>query len=259
MKVRLLQRTSRALSPTDAGRALFEEAQPHVHALRSVSDVVSAMVDTPRGSLRVTAPNDLGDVFLAGVFAQFVARYPDVSLDVVLTPRIVDLVAEGFDVAIRADTLRDSSLVARKLGESDGALFASPEYLSRRGTPRTLEDLGAHEHVLAREQRNYVLEPSGKERGEKVTVQVTGRLHADDFSFVRSAVLAGGGIGLLPTLMADDAQREGKLVRVLPAWAWRDGAFYLLHASGRHVPRKIAVFRDFLVEAFRHLPTCSGK
>jgi DNA-binding transcriptional LysR family regulator len=260
MKVRLLQRTSRALSPTDAGRALLEEAQPHVNALRSVSDVVSAMADTPRGALRITAPNDLGEVFLAGVFTRFVARYPDVSLDVVLTPRAVDLVAEGFDVAIRAGTLRDSSLVARKVGEADGALFASAEYVARRGLPRVLEDLPAHDHVLFRPQRGrgrYVLEPSGRDRGERVTVDVTGHLGADDFSFVRSAVLAGGGIGLVPVFMAHEAQREGKLVRVLPDWAWRDGAFYLVHASGRHVPRKIAVFREFLLEAFKTLPTCS--
>jgi DNA-binding transcriptional LysR family regulator len=261
MKVRLLQRTSRALSPTDAGRALFEEAQPHVHALRSVSDVVSAMVDTPRGALRVTAPNDLGEVFLAGVFTRFVARYPDVSLDVVLTPRTVDLVAEGFDVAIRAGTLRDSSLVARKVGEADGALVASAEYVARRGAPRTLEELPAHDHVVFRGQRGrarYVLEPSTRERGERVTVDVHGHLGADDFSFVRSAVLAGGGIGLVPMFMAQEGLRDGKLVRILPDWAWRDGAFYLVHASGRHVPRKIAVFREFLVEAFKSLPTCAG-
>jgi DNA-binding transcriptional LysR family regulator len=261
MKVRLLQRTSRALSPTDAGRALFEEAQPHVHALRSVSDVVSAMVDTPRGALRVTAPNDLGEVFLAGVFTRFVARYPDVSLDVVLTPRTVDLVAEGFDVAIRAGTLRDSSLVARKVGEADGALFATPEYVARRGMPRTLEELPQHDHVAFRPQRGrgrYVLEPSGKERGEKVTVEVAARVGADDFCFVRSAVLSGAGIGLVPMFMAHDKQKEGTLVRVLPEWAWRDGAFYLVHASGRHVPRKIAVFREFLIEAFKALPTCAG-
>ena len=261
MKVRLLQRTSRALSPTDAGRALFEETQPHVHALRSVSDVVSAMVDTPRGTLRVTAPNDLAEIFLAGVFTRFVARYPEVALDVVLTPRTVDLVAEGFDVAIRAGTLRDSSLVARKVGEADSALFASKDYVARRGVPRTLEELVGHDHVVFRPQRGrgrYVLEPSGRERGEKVTVEVACRLGGDDFSFVRSAVLAGAGIGLVPMFMAHEEMSQGKLVRVLPEWAWRDGAFYLLHASGRHVPRKIAVFREFLIEAFRSLPTCAG-
>lgn len=259
MKVRLLQRTSRALSPTDIGRALFEEAQPHVHALRGASDVVSALVDTPRGPLRVTAPNDLAYVFLADVFARFVARYPEVSLEVVLTPRTVDLVAEGFDVAIRAGVLRDSSLVARKVGESDGGLFATPAYLERRGTPHTIEELAAHDHVLFRPQRGrgrFALEPTGTVRGERTVVEVSGRLGADDFSFVRSAVLADAGIGLMPLFMAHPAKREGRLVRLLPDLTWRDGAFYLVHASGRHVPRKIVVFRDFLIEAFRALPTC---
>lgn len=270
MKVRLLQRTSRALSPTDAGRALFEESQPHVHALRGASDVVSALVDTPRGSLRVTAPNDLASVFLADAFARFVAKYPDVSLEVVLTPRTVDLVAEGFDVAIRAGTLRDSSLVARKVGEADGALYASAAYLAKRGTPRTIEDLAEHDHVLFKPQRGkcrYVLEPSRTEpggigRGEKTTVEVKGRLGGDDFGFVCAAVLAGAGIGLMPSFMAHayagkSIVKEQRLVRVLPELAWKDGAFYLVHASGRHVPRKIVVFREFLIEAFKNLPTCT--
>ncbi len=257
MKVRLLQRTSRALSPTDAGRALFEEAQPHVHALRSASDVVSALVDTPRGALRVTAPNDLAWVFLAEVFTRFVARYPEVTLEVVLTPRTVDLVAEGFDVAIRAGTLRDSSLVARKVADTEGGLFASPAYLAKHAAPKSIEELDAHEHVVFRPQRGrarFMLEPSCSTRGEKVPVELRGRLGADDFSFVRSAVLAGAGIGLMPLFMAQDAAREGRLVRVLPGLSWRDGALYLVHASGRHVPRKIVVFREFLVEAFRTLP-----
>ncbi len=270
MKVRLLQRTSRALSPTDAGRALFEESQPHVHALRGASDVVSALVDTPRGTIRVTAPNDLASVFLADAFARFVARYPDVSLEVVLTPRTVDLVAEGFDVAIRAGTLRDSSLVARKVGEADGALYASAAYLAKRGTPRTVEDLADHDHVLFKPQRGkcrYVLEPSAGPpkdggRGEKTTVEVKGRLGGDDFGFVCAAVLAGAGIGLMPSFMAHayaskSAGRE-RLVRILPELAWKDGAFYLVHASGRHVPRKIVVFREFLIEAFKELPRCTA-
>lgn len=264
MKVRLLQRTSRALSPTDAGRALFEEAQPHVLALRGASDVVSALVDTPRGSLRVTAPNDLATLFLADVFARFVARYPDVSLEVALTPRTVDLVAEGFDVAIRAGTLRDSSLVARKVGEADGALYATGAYLARRGTPKTAADLAAHDHVLFRPQRGrarYVFEPSSG-RGEKTVLEVSGRLGGDDYGFVRAAVLAGAGIGLLPAFMAHPhlakSNREPGLVRILPELTWNAGAFYLVHASGRHVPRKIAVFREFLVEAFREMPRCTA-
>ncbi len=260
MKVRLLQRTSRALSPTDVGRALFDEARPHVHALRGAGDVVSALVDTPRGLLRVTAPNDLAYVFLAEAFTRFLDRYPEVSLEVSLTQRTVDLVAEGFDVALRAGVLRDSTLVARKLGESEGALFASPSYLARRGTPTSIEALDAHEHVLFRPLRGrsrYTLDAVAPgSRKTRTSVEVRGRLGADDFSFVRSALLAGAGIGLLPMLIASEALCAGQLVRVLPEWIWRGGSLSVMHASGRHVPRKIVVFRDFLVEAFRDLPRC---
>lgn len=259
LRVRLLQRTSRALAATDAGRALFAEAQPHVLALRNATDVVSALVETPRGVLRVTAPNDLATMFLADVFTRFVQRYPDVSLEVVLTPRTVDLVAEGFDVAIRAGTLRDSSLVARKVADAESAVYAAPSYLARRGTPKSPEELAAHDCVLFRPQRGrarWTLETAGRagER-EKVVVDVTGRIGGDDFGFVRAAVLAGAGIGLMPVFLGQDEVKQGRLVRLFPQVATRVGAMYLVHASGRHVPRKIVVFRDFLVEAFRGLPT----
>lgn len=256
MRVRLLQRTSRSLSPTDAGRALFAEAQPHVLALRSAKNVVSALAEAPRGTIKVTAPTDLATDFLADVFARFVQRYPDVAVEVYPSGRTVDLVAEGFDVAIRAGTLRDSSLVARKVAESNLALFAAPGYLARRGTPRTVEELAEHDCVLFRPQRGRArlsLEREGA-RGEKDTVEVTGHVGGDDFGFLRAAVLAGAGIGLLPCFLACDAVRAGRLVRVLPQHSAPTGSLYLVHASGRHVPRKIALLRDFLVEAFRTLP-----
>lgn len=257
LRVRLLQRTSRALAATDAGRALFAEAQPHVIALRGATDVVSALVETPRGSLKVTAPNDLANMFLADVFTRFVQRYPDVSLEVVLTPRTVDIVAEGFDVAIRAGTLRDSSLVARKVADAESAVYAAPAYLARRGTPRTPAELSAHDCVLFRAQRGrsrWTLEPRAGERGDKVVVEVGGHLGADDFGFVRAAALAGAGVALMPVFLGQDEVKQGRLVRLFPHLGSRVGAMYLVHASGRHVPRKIVVFRDFLVEAFRGLP-----
>ncbi len=256
MRVRLLQRTSRSLSPTDAGRALFAEAQPHVLALRAAKNVVSALAEAPRGSIKVTAPTDLASDFLAEVFTRFVQRYPDVTVEMYPTARTVDLVAEGFDLAIRAGTLRDSSLVARKVADSNLGLFAAPEYLARRGTPRSADELAEHDCVLFRPQRGrarLTLETDGG-RAEKVQLDVTGHIGGDDFGFLRAAMLAGAGVGLLPCFLACNATREGRLVRVLPHLSSPGGAFYLVHASGRHVPRKIALLRDFLVEAFRTLP-----
>lgn len=255
LRVRLVQRTSRALAPTDAGRALFAEAQPHVIALRSASNVVSELVEVPRGPLRVTAPNDLATVFLADVFSHFAHRYPEVSLEVVLTPRTVDIVSEGFDVAIRAGVLRDSSLVARRVADADAAVFASPAYLARRGIPRSPEDLAGHECVLFRPTRGKSRWTLENAKGDKTVVEVSGRIGCDDFGFARSVALAGGGIALMPGFLGLEAVREGRLVRLLPQLSARIGALYLVHASGRHVPRKITVFRDFLVEAFRALPT----
>src|SRR5262245_23005638 len=131
----LLVRTTRSLAPTAEGAALFEGAHGPLHALRDLARMAPFGRDAPQGVLRLTAPNDIGEGFVADVVARFTARYPAVRVEVELTARTVDLAAEGFDVALRAGYLRDSSLVARKLGEMPGFLFASPPYVGRRGFP----------------------------------------------------------------------------------------------------------------------------
>lgn len=248
---RLFRRSSRALSLTEAGRALFDEAQPHIVALRGARDAVAAVTEAPSGPIRLTAPPDIALDVLAPLLVEFVERYPEVRVDVHPTSRTVDLVEEGFDVAIRAGKLRDAHLVARKLGDATLALFAAPSYLARRGTPRTVAELESHDFVLFRPKRGCVeveLVAEGP-RPERASVEVRGRIATDDMSFARAAVLAGAGIGLLPGFLAARSVVAGELVRVLPRYcAPREGALYLVHASGRHLPRKIAVLRDFLVE-----------
>jgi DNA-binding transcriptional LysR family regulator len=254
LSVRLLQRTTRALAPTDAGAALYAEVLPHVEALRSATSVVTSESETPRGLLRVTAPNDLAAQLLPEILARFVKRYPEVQVELVLTARTVDLIGESIDLAIRAGVLKDSSLVAKKLRDSEAHVYAAPAYLATRGTPKTPGDLESHECIVFRAQNGrgrWTLES----KSEKVVVTPAGRLSADDFSFIVGAVIAGSGIALLPRFLAAPGLADGRLVRVLPAFVQKVGAMYAVHASTRHVPRKIAVLRDFLVEAFESLPS----
>jgi DNA-binding transcriptional LysR family regulator len=251
--VRLLQRTTRALAPTDAGQRLYDDVLPHVEALRGAAACVTSAEGTPRGLLRVTAPNDLASLLLADLIARFVQRYPEITVELVLTPRTLDLIGENIDVALRAGNLRDSTLVARKLRETEIQLFASPVYLARRGTPRTLEELATHDCVLFRAQNGRTRWSLDSKTG-KSSVEVTGRVSSDDFAFLLAATVAGAGIALLPRFTAEPEVRAGRLARVLPSHAARGGAVYLVHASAKHVPRKVAVFRDFVVETFTSFP-----
>ncbi len=250
LRVRLFQRTTRSLAPTEVGAALYAEVLPHVDALRAATSLLTTDEATPRGLLRVTAPNDLGTLLLADVVTRFCQRYPEVQIELILTARTVDLVAEGVDVAVRAGVLRDSSLVAKKIAETELRLFAAPSYLARRGTPRSVADLAAHDAVLFHGKNGrgrWTLEC----KGERTHVDVQGKVSGDDFTFLVAATVAGAGVALLPRFTAQSAAQAGALVRLLPAHVWRAGSVYVVHASSRHVPQKVAAFRDFLAEAVR--------
>jgi DNA-binding transcriptional LysR family regulator len=183
---------------------------------------------------------------LADIAAQFSARYPAVRLDIELTSRHVDLVAEGFDVALRAaGRLADSSLIVRKLGVTDIQLFATPSYLARHGTPRTPQQLESCELVQFRAFRGPLRLRRG---GRSVVVKLPVRIVADDLAFVRAAVLAGAGVGLLPSFLVRSDVASGALVRVLPRHAVQQAALYLVHPAARHVPSKVTAFRDVVLE-----------
>lgn len=249
MGVRLLHRTTRTLRVTEQGADLLQRITPALVTLRDAVREVEASEHAPRGRLRVTTPTDIGISFLAELIGDFSRRYPEVSVDLSLTQRVVDLVAEGFDLAIRAGELRDSSLVVRRLGGTDAQLFAAPGYLERRGAPRALGDLNEHDLVLFRPvhgRTRWVLGSGARE----LTLDVRGRIGCDDFSFVRAAVVAGAGIGLAPRLICARDEADGRLVRVLPRFTGRLGSLHLVYPSARHIPAKVAVFRDFLLERF---------
>jgi DNA-binding transcriptional LysR family regulator len=251
--VRLLQRTTRKLSLTDAGHAYFQHAS---HALAEIEEATSAISDmqgTPRGAVRMTAPVDLGVEVVSDLVTRFVRKHPGIHVDLALTNRTVDMVAEGFDIALRAGRLIDSTLIARRLGSMSIQLFATPGYLKRRGTPRTVADLASHECVLFRGKAGKaewtLVGPRGTE-----TVTVSGPISVDDFGFVRRAVLGGVGIGLVPWFLCALERDRGKLVRVLPDHATPGGALHLVYPSARHLPQRVAVFRDFVLAELAKLP-----
>ncbi|WP_437945010.1 LysR family transcriptional regulator [Sorangium sp. So ce296] len=245
---RLLHRSTRSVRLTEAGAAFYERASRGVASLEEAAAMVADLQSVVRGPIRITAPVDVGVAMLEPAVARFVRRHPAVRVDVVLTGRVVDLVEEGFDLALRAGPLRDGSIIARKIGQVEDALYASPRYLERAGVPGSLADLAAHRCVLFRATRNHaawrLTGPAGEE-----TVEVEGPLAVDELSFARRAVLAGVGVGLLPMILCAREVARGRLVRVLPSHMASDAPLHLVYPSARYLPHRVAVFRDFLVES----------
>ncbi|MGO9767685.1 MAG: LysR family transcriptional regulator [Myxococcaceae bacterium] len=257
--VRLLQRTTRSVHLTDAGHAYYDGVARALSGLEEAQAAVSAMQAKPQGTVRVTTAVDIGVNVVAGLVARFVRQNPDIHVEMVLTGRLVNLVDEGVDLAVRAGKLDDSSLVARRVGTLEARLHAAPGYLRRHATPKTVAELARHDCVLFRARRGQstweLVGPKGVER-----VDVSGRVSADDYAFVRQMLLAGGGIGLVPwTTCAQDVDR-GRLVRVLEEYAAPGGALHVVYPSSRYVPQRVALLRDFLVQGLlERTQSCDAK
>ena len=246
LDVQLLFRTTRQVSPTAAGTALFDRLTPLLRSIQAALGELPEREEAPSGVLRVTAPGDVGVFFVAEVANRYTARYPAVSIDVHLTNRLVDLVGEGFDVALRvAPKLADSTLVVRRLAALSFQLFASPLYLARRGTPRTEADLDGHDWVVFRPGSRRLRVPGARPTSRE------GRIVCDDLLFARDAVRAGAGLGFLPTFVTESDVLAGRVVRVLPRLEEPAGNLYFVTPAARHVPRKVTAFRDLLVEMLR--------
>lgn len=246
--VQLVFRTTRRVSLSAAGTALYDRLSPLLRSVQAALGEMPEREELPSGELRVTAPVDLGVLFLAEVVTRYTTRYPSVSVDLHLTGRVVDLVGEGFDVAIRAAAkLEDSTLLVRRVAPIVNQVYASPLYLARHGTPRTEADLAGHEWVVFRPgpQRLRVTAPHAE------GVVPRGRIVCDDILFSRDAVRAGAGLGLLPGFMVEADVVAGRLVRVVPRYESHSGWLHLVMPAARHVPRKVTAFRDLVVELLR--------
>lgn len=241
--LRLFQRTTRRVTTTSAGRALFDRLMPSLTSIeRSLMDLPER-APAPSGTLRVTSTIDLGAALLGDVIARYVARHPEVRVDVRLGNAVVDLVKDGFDVALRlaSGPLRGKSLVARRVGTVSFGYYASPEYVARRGSPRSLADLDRHDVVAL----------SAEPRATRQRARVVG----DDKGFVRALLRAGGGVGLLPAYLANEDVLAGRLVRVVPTFEGTSGTIHLVMPSRKHVPSRVTAFRDLVIEMLRQRPT----
>jgi len=245
---RLISRTTRSLTLTEAGRGYYEQVARILAQMEEADLSVSQLQATPRGKLRVNAPMSFSLLRLAPALPDFLALYPEIDVDLVMNDRRVDLMEEGFDLAIRIGRLTDSSLVARKLSPMQRLIVASPAYLADRGTPQVPADLRRHD-CLCYSNADTIdewrfCEPDGR----PVTIEVKGRVRANNGDLLRIAALRGLGFVDLPNFLVAGDIESGALVPVLQDYIKQDGGVYAVYPHARYLPPKIRVFIDFLAE-----------
>lgn len=252
--VRLLNRTTRAVSPTQAGQAYFDRLRPLLEEFDTLDLSVSNASQTPRGRLRLTAPLTFGTLELAAALNEFASRYLDIELDVSLSDRVVNLVDEGFDLAVRVGRPSDSSLIARKLCDVRIVVVGSPGYLERRGEPSVPQDLARHDCIIDTNFREPTRWPFKDADGAAVAVQVSGRIRYSNAEACLRAAEAGLGLACVPSFVAGDAVRSGKVRRLLQPFETEPYGVHALYPHSRHLAAKVRVLVDFLVERYRNTP-----
>lgn len=253
LAVRLLNRTTRRVSPTEIGLAYYDRAKTVLKDAAEADDMVTAMQAEPRGALRVSVPVSFGITHLAGAVLAFLEAYPEVEVHLVLDDRFVEIVAEGFDLAIRIGTLADSSLLARKLAETRMMLVASPRYVAARGTPRTVDDLTEHQLLHYSNLSTGNVWRLRTIKGQERQIRVGGRLTANNGETLRRAAEAGLGIAMQPSFILGNAVSEGRLVEILPDHPLETVGIHAVYPPGRFTQPKLRVFIDFLAEHFRDM------
>ena len=252
--LRLLNRTTRRLSLTEAGAAFYPGCQRVVAEAEAAEQAVTHLASAPRGRLRVNAPMSFGVRHIGPALPEFLRRYPELAVDLTLNDRVVDLVEEGFDVGLRIAPLADSSLIVRRLAPNRSVLLAAPIYLQARGTPHDLGDLEDHACLIysyqAMGEAWRLTGPEGERR-----IKVSGPLRVNNGDAILAAAVGGLGIALLPCFICSEDLRAGRLVRVLPDWeATADNAVSAVYPAARHLSPKVRAFVDFLAERFGGTP-----
>jgi DNA-binding transcriptional LysR family regulator len=248
--VRLLNRSTRTLSLTEAGSAYYAHCARILEEVENSQRAVAQLQATPRGLLRVTAPITFANTRLGATLPDFFARYPEVQIELYASNRMVDLAEEGYDVALRIARTLPPNLVARRLRPVRWHLCAAPAYLEREGTPAHPSNLTRHRCLLLQMAEGSAVWHFLRDK-ERTEVEVHGSLRANTVEVLHEQVRAGVGLALLPGYMAGADIRDRRLIPVLPDWEIESGAhLYVVYLQNRYLAPKLRVFIDFLVERF---------
>lgn len=244
--VTLIRRTTRKLSLTVAGEGYYRRCVLALKEIQAAESEVVACQSQPQGSLRITAPLDIGSRLLSPIVTDYLHRYPKVSIELSFTTKSLNFVEEGMDLALRVGELKDSALVCRKFTEVPGGLFSSPEYLKKYGTPKVPDDLGRCQFVLFKSVQRFSLFPH--DDAEPVMIKPKGRLILDDMEAVRAYVCAGQGVGLLPYFPNENSASNEALIRILPEWTYSKLKVWFVYPQQQFLNVNTKAFIDLAVK-----------
>jgi DNA-binding transcriptional LysR family regulator len=250
---RLLNRTTRSISPTEAGKAYFERVRLLLEEYDHLDVSVRNVSQTPRGRLRLTAPLSFGVIELAPALNEFALRYPDIELDVSFSDRVTNLVDEGFDMAVRIGRPPDSSLVAR-LCDVRIVVVGAPAYIDRMGEPDAPDELSRHDCIIDTNFREPERWPIRSLNGDMLAVPVGGRIRYSNAEACLRAAEAGLGLACVPSFVAGASIREGRVIRILQGFETTPFVVHALYPHSRHLAAKVRALVDFLVERYRGTP-----
>jgi DNA-binding transcriptional LysR family regulator len=246
---RLLDRTTRQVSPTEAGLAYYERCIAILAQVEETEIQISRLHDEPKGVLKINAPMSFGVRYLGAAVADFMARHGDLHVELTLDDRFIDPLAEGVDVTLRIGTLTDSSLIARRLAPARRVVIASPEYIARHGAPQSPADLAQH-RCLTYGHASFMQRWQLTEAGKPISVPITAALSSNNGDVLRAAALKGNGVTVLPTFMVGADIRDGRLALLLTRNMPAPLGIFALYAPNRYLAAKTRVFIDFLIERF---------
>ncbi len=248
---RLLNRTTRRVSPTEIGLAYYDRARRVLNDAGEADALVSSMQSAPSGLLRISVATDFGVNHMSPILGEFLADYPEITVNMVLNNRYVELISEGFDLAIRIGEMEDSSLRARKLTETTKRLIASPKYFEQYGRPEKIDDLNEHKLLHYSNQSAGNVWKLTAPSGEKRQVRSQGWLTVNDGQSLLNACASGLGIAYLPSFLYADMLRDGLVEDAMPELPEERQGIYAVYPPGRYTQPKVRTFIDFLVEAFK--------
>ncbi|GAB0108793.1 LysR family transcriptional regulator [Pseudoalteromonas distincta] len=252
LRTRLLHRTTRKVSVTEAGNQYYQRCQQVLIDIEDMENSLNNLSENVSGVLSISAPMSFGTKHLAGLLVDFQKQYPNLKLDLRLTDQYVDIVEQGIDIALRIGVLKNSTLIAKKIAPIHLAVFASPDYLERHGTPQTLLDLQSHNYL-----RYSHSEPTKRLFGVnelKSELKLESNFVANNGDLLLNTAIAGGGIAMQPTFIAGEALAQGKVVRILQDYEPDPMGLYMVYANRQFLPSKVRAFVDFASDFYGDTP-----
>lgn len=234
----LLKRSTRKLQLTEDGTIFFQRAIKGINEILAAENEIISENSEPHGQLKITAPIDIGNIVLTELTANFLKKYPKVNIKIILSDRYVDFLEEEIDLAIRAGTLKDSTLIAKKIGEVAFGIYASPKHLKTHGVPNAPKDLKSHHCILFSSISEWKLHNAK----QSITVAPHERIVVNDLNLAMSLAVQGEGLALLPSFLCQPEIKSGKLVRVLKGWKSNVSPIHFVYPTQRHVQPAVKMF-----------------